>query len=128
MSIVRKLLEIIVAGRTVSATGPLLTRLIIGMAALTFLAIFAAVMLSFLVSMALWLSYNELIAHGFSSGQAFGMVAAVLLLLLAIAGISLQYYWQKSTTLIRRIVALQSPLGNRINTLRDAFLNGYNYR
>jgi uncharacterized membrane protein len=125
MSLFNKLLGIWVVGKTVSTTTPLFMRLILGMAVITLLAVFCAVILAVLIAGAVWLSYTQLVAHGITTLAACAIIGLSLLALMLLALLMLQCYWRKAYRIVQRILYLQSPISGRISTITDAFMNGY---
>ena len=128
MSLLSRILGLWAVSRSVSATAPLFMRLLFGMAAITFFAVFAAVLVAIIAATGLWYSYGVLIAHGATPQIAIMILALVVLLLVIMAVMALQYYWNRVSELAKRLFYLQSPVYGRVHTIADAFMHGYHAR
>lgn len=128
MSIVSKLLGAWVVSRAVPSSTPIFMRLLAGMAAVTFFAVFAAVISAMLVAGLVWFAYGQLLASGIAPGMAVLVISLVLLLVLSSLIMMMQRYWFRIYTLARKLMNMQSPLTGGLNSLADAFMDGYNTR
>ncbi|MFZ4541960.1 MAG: hypothetical protein ACOYNL_09205 [Rickettsiales bacterium] len=126
MYILTKLFGIWAVGKTVSSTTPLFMRLILGMAAVTLFAVFAAVVSAMLVGILTWFSFYQLTAHGLSDGLAIAVIALVMLSIVLTIVMAMQHYWRKACSLAKTIMYVQSPISGRLNTLTEAFIGGFN--
>lgn len=124
MSLLSKLLGIWAVGKSVSSTTPLFMRLLLGMAAITLFAVFAAVLMAFIMTGLVWVSYVQLLAHGITQLHAILIIGAVLVAILGIALLALRHYWRKACRLSKRIMFMQSPLTGRLNQISEAFMSG----
>jgi predicted permease len=126
MSLLSRLLKIWLVGRTVSATTPLLMRLVVGIALVSLLVALGAVLLAILIGMVVWFAYGQLIANGATDYQAMATIAGSILLLLTLIALWIRVHWLRSMGLIRNIAYLRTPISGRINMFSDAFMAGFN--
>ena len=125
MSIASKLLGVWAVGKTVSNTTPIMMRLLAGMVAITFFAIFASVLIALLTVGSLWFLYSQMVAHGIDPQIAALMIGCLMLALLSFSMLMLQCYWHRLQRLSKRINISQSPITARVTYVTDAFMDGF---
>jgi uncharacterized membrane protein len=122
--LLRKLFGVWVIGKTVSSTAPLFMRLLLGMAAITVLAVVGAILAAALIMGGLWLAYSQLVESGIEPAFALMILGAVILFLLGLVVLSARNYWRKLNLITRRLVYRQAPISGRLSSIADAFIDG----
>ncbi len=128
MSLLKRLFGIWAINKTVTTTTPLFMRLILGMAVLTLLAVFASVLFAIVVAACAWFGYTQLIICGISSVAAFSIVFLILVALMLILCMVLQHHWRKLQQTLQHILYMQAPISSSVSILTDAFFRGYGKR
>jgi len=128
MALLNRLLGIWIVGKTVSSTTPLFIRLILGMAVITLLAVFCAVILAMLVAGGAWFGYSQMVDNGVTEVAAFSIIGLIMFSLLLTIGLFLQHYLRKANAIAKRIMYLQAPISGRFSMISDAFMNGFNVK
>ncbi|MFM9889681.1 MAG: hypothetical protein ACKVOE_03410 [Rickettsiales bacterium] len=101
-------------------------RLLVSMAAITLLAVFAAVLMAMVLAGAIWLAYAQLVAHGVTVAVAALLIGSALLALLLAAFMAMRHYWCRATNACSQMITRQSPISGRVSQVCDAFLQGFN--
>lgn len=125
MSLLSRLLGLWAVGKTVSSTTPLFMRLLLGMAAITLFAVFAAVLLALIGAGLVYVAYIQLMAHGFSEAHTLLIIGGVLVALLFATVMVVRYHWRRAYKLTQKILLLQTPITGRINRIGEAFMSGF---
>lgn len=125
MFVISKLLGLWVIGRTVSSTTPLFMRLLLGMAAITVLAILATILTGVLIVGALWFIYFQLVTYGVDPAMAVTTLGGLILALVALTLIFARNYWIRVRRISQRISYMQAPIAGRFSTIADAFVDGF---
>ena len=125
MRLLGKLLGLWVIGRTVSSTTPLIMRLISAVAAIAALAAVGMLVFAILMVGGVWATYNQLVAHDFTQGQASAMIGAGLVIILVGLVIAVQQYMERVHLTLRKIAFAQAPVGSRVSGIFEQFTKGY---
>ncbi len=125
MTLVRRLLGFWVIGRTVSSGTSLLTRLLLGMAAIAILIAFAVLFTAFIVVALLWMTYEQLLLSGMDKMAAVVVLSGIVLALLAATVLMAKQHLSNIHHLTN--LALQPntpPALRRFSPVINAFMDG----
>lgn len=125
MSLISKALGAWAIGKTFTNTTPLFVRLLLGVVAITALAVFVAILFAAITLGGLWFLHTEMVAHGTDPQIAFITLACAVLALIAIMVLFLQQYWRNVLSLTRSLVFLQKPISSHFSNLADSFVDGF---
>lgn len=126
MSMINKLIGIWAINKTVSSATPLFMRLLVGMAAVTVCAVISAIVVTILLTGAVWLSYTQMIQQGVTETTAMLIIGAILLAFLAYLMMTLQHHARKLRAGFRKMIYAQEPMSTRLSDISNAFLDGFN--
>ncbi|MBY0406849.1 MAG: hypothetical protein K2Q01_04100, partial [Rickettsiales bacterium] len=122
--VIGKLIGVLMAGRSLSASTPLVNRLLTGIAVIVGLAILSAILAGVLVVGMLYGAYAILVAHGLEQDMALIVVGALTLGLIAMLVRQLVLNIQEIKAIPTQIIGKQNRMAERASKVGAAFLDG----
>ena len=124
MSIVRKAMTVMMLGKTLSSSTPMMHRLLTGLIAIASLSLILAIMAGTFIVGALYFLYYMFVTHGLDQQTAMLTIGGIILILGALFLGLIVRYIRRIQELPREIAYMEAPVGQKIGSILDAFIDG----
>ena len=125
MSVLGKIVGVMMAGKSLADTTPMISRLLSGIAAVVALAMLSAILGGVLLVGLLYVAYASLVAHGLEPQVAMIVMGTIILIITALLVSQLKTSIRQIKHIPSQMLVRQNPLAQRASKVGAAFIDGF---